>query len=111
MCGSENPNYERGKLHELVSNIVIMHAVGRFADVHLLLDEAPSFKRFAVLYNHEKDAFYDAVRRSEIEHKDLSHREYLFTALTLDDAAEETGMHGDERVTCRECRAWADHTH
>lgn len=35
----------------------------------------------------------------------------LVTALAEDDAAEEAGMHSDERRTCYACQSWADHAH
>jgi hypothetical protein len=40
------------------------------------------------------------------EHGDLA------DALRCDDTLEEVhGMHGNERVTCWQCRSWADHAH
>jgi hypothetical protein len=35
----------------------------------------------------------------------------LTAALTRDDAAEDRGMHGDDRLTCWQCQSWADHAH
>lgn len=35
----------------------------------------------------------------------------LAAALAKDDAAEEAGMHGDDRSTCWQCQSWADHAH
>ncbi len=28
-----------------------------------------------------------------------------------DDAAEDSGMHGDDRATCHQCQTWADLAH
>ncbi|TCO56896.1 hypothetical protein EV192_106371 [Actinocrispum wychmicini] len=111
MCGSERPNNERGTLLELVQHIIIYHTMGHFVALNQLLSEAPSFRWMAGCEGRERDWFLEAVRRAEIQHQDVANREYLFTALTADDAAEEMGMHSDERVTCRNCRNWADHTH
>jgi hypothetical protein len=35
----------------------------------------------------------------------------LAAALAADDAAEDRGMHADDRRTCWQCQSWADHAH
>ncbi len=35
----------------------------------------------------------------------------LADALKQDDAAEDRGMHGDDRATCHQCQSWIDHAH
>jgi hypothetical protein len=37
--------------------------------------------------------------------------EILAAALAADDAAEDAGMHADDRLTCWSCKTWADHAH
>ncbi|RSM83202.1 hypothetical protein DMH04_24030 [Kibdelosporangium aridum] len=93
------------------NEILIAYAMGQLVRLRELLNEAPSFMWVEGFEGCDRDKFFDAVRRAEIEHKDMAHREYLFTALSLDGAAEETGMHPGDRVTCHSCKAWADHTH
>jgi hypothetical protein len=35
----------------------------------------------------------------------------LARALAADDAAEDRGMHADDRRTCHQCQGWAGHAH